>query len=100
MIAPSSPGDEPRLRDLKSRAQLLSPVVRIGIEGATEPVAKALSDALDQHELVKVKFVAQKEEKKRLIRWLEAQTGSRLVQQVGHTATYFRARRQTAPAAP
>jgi RNA-binding protein len=92
-----STAQEPRMRELKRRAQLLSPVVRIGVDGASDRVVHAIIEALERHELVKVKFVAQKEDKKQLVRQLEQQTGSRLVQQVGHTATYFRLRSAAPP---
>jgi RNA-binding protein len=54
---------------------------------------KALNDALDQHELVKIKFMALKDQKKVLARAIEVQTEATLVQRVGNTATYYRARK-------
>ena len=55
---------------------------------------KALNDALDQHELVKIKFTALKDEKKVLARAIEVQTESKMVQRVGNTATYYRAKKK------
>ena len=51
---------------LRSSAQRLSPVVMVGKEGVTAAVAKALCDAADCHELVKVRFQAHKDEVKEL----------------------------------
>ena len=88
--------DSPKLKDLKARAQLTPATVRIGHDGVSIGVVAELNAALDRHELVKVKFMARKDEKKILSRVLEQQTNSQMVQRVGHTATYYRAR-PTAP---
>ncbi len=51
-------------RDYLSRkAHGLQPVVQIGKAGLTEPVAAAVDKALEDHELIKVKFVNSKDEK-------------------------------------
>jgi RNA-binding protein len=86
---------EPKLGELKSRAQLLQPLVRVGHDGISPAMLKALNDALDQHELVKIKFMAMKDQKKILARAIEVQTESKMVQRVGNTATYFRAKKTT-----
>ena len=82
------------LRKLKSRAQLLKPVVRVGKRGVTDEVVRALDQALEAHELVKVKFsdFEDREEKRRWITSLAERTGSVLIQQVGHVAVYYRSR--------
>jgi RNA-binding protein len=84
---------EPKLGELKSRAQLLQPLVRVGHDGISPQMLKALNDALDQHELVKIKFMALKDQKKVLARAIEVQTEAKMVQRVGNTATYYRARK-------
>jgi RNA-binding protein len=83
----------PKLGELKGRAQLLKPMIRLGQEGVSGSLVKAINEALDQHELVKVKFMAYKERKKELARTIEEQTGANLVLAVGHTATYYRAKK-------
>jgi RNA-binding protein len=90
-----SPTDaDPKLGELKARAQLLKPIIRVSHEGLTQKLIAALNQALDQHELVKIKFMASKDQKKVLAKALEVQTNARLVQQVGHTATYWRAKKK------
>jgi RNA-binding protein len=84
---------EPKLGELKSRAQLLQPLVRVGHDGISPAMLKALNDALDQHGLVKIKFMALKDQKKVLARAIEVQTEATLVQRVGNTATYYRAKK-------
>jgi RNA-binding protein len=87
---------EPKLGELKSRAQLLEPLVRVGHDGISPQMLKALSDALDQHELVKIKFMALKDQKKILARAIEVQMEATMVQRVGNTATYYRPKKKAA----
>jgi RNA-binding protein len=95
MSEPTRKPAEPKLGELKSRAQLLQPLVRVGHDGISPAMLKALNEALDQHELVKIKFMAMKDQKKILARAIEVQTESKMVQRVGNTATYFRAKKTT-----
>lgn len=82
---------EPRLSELKSRAQLLKPVLRLGKAGATPEFLTALDEQLHLHRILKIRFEGFKEERKTLSKELAAKTNSLLVQQVGHTAVYYRA---------
>ena len=77
-------------RALKSRAQLLEAVIRIGQSGVTDAVIQSLANALEQHELVKVRFSDFKEERKTLAPQLAERTSSALIQQVGNVAVFFR----------
>lgn len=90
--APDTRSDDPKLKDLKARAQLTRATVKFSHDGVCERLLKELNAALDKDELVKVKFVAMKDQKKILSRVLEQQTKSLMVQRVGHTATYYRAK--------
>ncbi len=83
---------EPKLRELKARAQLLKPSLRLGKAGASPEFIAALNDILQQKELVKVKFDDFKEKRTPLSRELAERTASILVQQVGHTVVLFRRR--------
>ncbi len=80
----------PSLRELKSRAQLLKPVIKLGKAGATSEFLAELEKLLDLHGLVKLRFEGFKDERKTLSKELAEKTGSTLVQQVGHTAVYHR----------
>lgn len=95
--SPASPGlpPRPRLRDLKGAAQLLSPLLQVGRAGVTSEFVAALDEALRARELVKIRFVEHKDEKKALARALAEATRSRLVMQVGHVAVYYRARSES-----
>jgi RNA-binding protein len=79
-----------QIAKLKSKAQLLEPVLKIGKEGLSEAFIKSTNHALDSHELVKVKFAAFKEEKKVLSVELAERTSSLLVTRVGNVAVLYR----------
>lgn len=90
--SPHNAGDmsTPTLRELKVRAQHLKPTVRLGKSGVTSAFLASFGEALDREHLVKLRFEDFKEERKTLSRELAERTGSQLVQQVGHTAVFFR----------
>lgn len=77
---------------LRGLAHPLKSVVLIGQKGATDLVARALDEALNQHELVKIKFIEDKakSEKKSLVEGLQKRTGAQLVGMIGHTAILYR----------
>lgn len=80
----------PKLSELKSRAQRLKPAVKLGKAGASPELLAELEKLLDLHGLVKLRFEGFKEERKTLSKELAEKTGATLVQQVGHTAVYYR----------
>ncbi len=75
---------------LRSCAQSLSPVVYVGKDGLTDGVVKALSDAIDAHELVKVRFQNSKDEIREISGSLEKRTASALISITGFTAVFYR----------
>jgi len=90
----------PSLRQLKSRSQQLKPAIHLGKAGPTPEFLAAFGEALDRNQLVKLRFEAMKDERKTLSKKLAEITGSVLVQQVGHTAVFFRNRTSTEAAPP
>lgn len=90
---PEGESTDPKLKELKARAQLTKATLKVSHDGVSERLIRLVNEALDQNELVKVRFVAQKDQKRLLSRVLEQQTNSLMVQRVGHTATYYRARK-------
>jgi len=86
--------DDPKLKELKARAQHTHASLNVKHDGPSERFLKVLNDALDREEMVKIRFVALKDQKKGLSRVIEQMTGALLVQRVGHTATYYRAKKQ------
>ena len=79
-------------RYLRGLAHGIKPVIFVGHKGIAPPVADAISDALDHHELVKVKFVEfkQKEKKRALVQQIEQAVTCQLVGMIGHVATFYR----------
>jgi RNA-binding protein len=80
----------PSLKELKSRAQLLKPTLKLGKAGASPEFLAELEKLLNAHHLVKIRFEGFKEERKTLSKSLAMQTNTSLIQQVGHTAVYYR----------
>lgn len=81
---------QPSLRQLKSQAQLLKPAIKLGKAGASPEFLSEFQGLLDRNQLVKLRFEGFKDERKTLSKELAQLTDSLLVQQVGHTAVYFR----------
>lgn len=77
-------------RYLRSIAHHLQPVVHIGKTGLTANVLAEIDRALEQHELIKVRFLDFKEEKKTLSQTIATDTRSELVGMVGHIAMFYR----------
>ena len=78
------------LTELKARGQRLQPILKIGHAGVSEPFLKSLNEALAIHELVKIKFAALKDQKKRLAPQIARETGSELIMRVGNVAVLYR----------
>jgi len=77
-------------RKLKSMAHKLKPVVLIGQKGITESLVKAVDKALEDHELIKVKFIDLKDEKIELSEKVVSGTDSALINMIGNTAIIYR----------
>lgn len=77
-------------RKLKSMAHHLKPVVMIGKNGLSESLMAACERSLDDHELIKVKFIGFKDEKKNILEKINAGTGAELIALVGNVAILFR----------
>lgn len=77
---------------LKSIAHDLDPVVYVGQNGITQKVELAINEALDTHELIKLKFVEfkKKEQKEQISKGIEERTGCQRVGLVGHVAIFYR----------
>lgn len=79
-----------KIRELKAKAQLMKPGIKVGHDGLSDAFIAALDDLLQRHELVKVKFSDFKEEKKTLAPQLAEKTGSELIMRVGNVAVLYR----------
>jgi len=79
-----------QISKLKGMGQLLEPVVRVGHAGLSDAFLASLNQALEDHELVKVKFSDFKEQKKELAPKLAELTGSHLIMRVGNVVVLYR----------
>lgn len=80
----------PEIRTLKARAQHLEPMFKVGKAGLSDGFVKSVSEGLALHQLVKVKFVEFKEEKKALSPLLAEKTSSHLIMRVGNVVVLYR----------
>lgn len=77
---------------LRGLAHAIKPTVMIGQRGLTETVLRSAEEALDTHELIKVKFLEfkEKEQKEEITGKIEDQTGALRVGMIGHTVILYR----------
>jgi RNA-binding protein len=75
---------------LRGRGQLLEPILRLGRQGVSTDFVAELNRLLEINELVKIKFIDFKDERKTLGPQIAEKTNSLLVGIVGHTALFFR----------
>ena len=78
------------MSNLKAKAHSLDPTAHIGKNGLTNEAVAHIDRALDDHELIKVKFQAMKDEKERLAASLAERTGAELVEIIGNIAVLYR----------
>ena len=76
---------------LRAAAHSLKPIVMVGKGGLDQRVLAAMDEALEHHELVKVKFQAYKDEIRPLCEELSSKTDSALVSIIGFIGTFYRA---------
>lgn len=75
---------------LRGRAHSLDPVVTIGKQGVSESLVAAMDEALESHELVKVRFRELKESKAEVSAGLARATRSAVIGRIGHVAIFYR----------
>jgi len=77
---------------LRGLAHGLNPVVFVGHKGVTPAVLDSVREALDTHELIKLKFIDFKDRRLKagIAAEIETQTDSRLAGLIGHTAIFYR----------
>jgi len=81
-------------RALRAKGHHLEPVVIAGQSGVTEGSLSALSQALDDHELIKVKINEGPETRHEAAAHMAEGTGAELVQLLGRTALLFKQRKE------
>jgi len=82
---------------LRGLAHKLKPVVMVGQKGVTPALFKSVEAALIAHELIKVRFVENKEreQKTRISTEITTQTGCEIAGAIGHTTILYRPHPET-----
>lgn len=80
-----------QLQHLKGLAHSLKPVVLLGANGLTEGVVSEIENALDHHELIKVKVPCEdRDEKKMIMDAIVRETKAVKVHVIGHTLILYK----------
>ena len=77
-------------KNLRALAHHLKPLVTVADNGLSEPVVAEIERALDDHELVKIKLRADRDQRKAWARDITEKCGAELVQAIGQTASFYR----------
>lgn len=80
-------------RNLRRQAHGLRPVVQLGGAGLTAAIVDAVDQALEDHELIKLKLDGERDERRRVAEGVAQRTGSALAGIVGRVAILYRAAR-------
>lgn len=91
---PTSNADKKRFRQI---GHGLNPVVTIAQKGLSDSIREELDRALNDHELIKVKLVAGREEKQALTEQICADFNAECIQSIGHVILLYRAARKPDP---
>ncbi|WP_224361267.1 ribosome assembly RNA-binding protein YhbY [Hyalangium versicolor] len=81
-------------RALRAMGHHMEPVVIVGQSGVTEGVLSAVTQALNDHELIKVKVNEGPEDRHEAAEKMAEGTSSELVQLLGRTALLFKKREE------
>jgi len=87
-----------QIRKFKAAAQRMDATLKVGKAGLSDAFLRTVSEELSRHELVKIKFVEFKEEKKTLAPLLAEKTASHLVMRVGNVLVLHRPKAASADA--
>lgn len=80
-----------QIRYLRGLAHALKPVLLLGGKGVTASVLKELEQALDDHELIKVRLTGEdRAERTAVLARLVKSSHAEAVQQIGHIAVLYR----------
>lgn len=79
-------------RQLRALGHHLGVVVQVGADGVTDGVIAAATQALEDHELIKVKVAAEREERAEAIEKLAQATKSEVAQTLGRTVLLWKKR--------
>jgi len=86
---------EKQKKKLRTLAHKLKPIVIIGDSGLSENVLREIDLSLEHHELLKIRInAADRQERTKLIKKIEAETYSEVIVSIGHIAVIYRTSEQ------
>ncbi len=80
-----------QIRKLKGMAQRMDATLKVGKNGLSPAFIQSVSQELDRHELVKIKFTEFKKQRKELAPQLAEKAGAHLVTLLGNVVVLYRA---------
>lgn len=84
-----------QIRELRSHAHALNPIVMLGSKGYTEAVQAEIERALFDHELIKIRISGfERDERRELAQEICDMHKAELIQILGHTVVLYRKRTQ------
>ena len=89
-----------QLKQMKTKAHDLKPIIMIGQAGLTEAVSKEIELALDTHELIKIKIRAEREDRKQIQQLICTETHAELIQSIGQVMVIYRQKPEQAKKKP
>jgi len=78
---------------LRGLAHSLNPVVQIGKNGLTDSVLEQINEALARHELIKLKFIDWKDEKKEIAQKISEKLKCEICGSIGHIYILYKQNR-------
>lgn len=83
---------QPNIKALRAESHALKPVVRLGNKGLTDAVHAEIDAALHSHELIKVKVVADRNDRSALIAAMAKKAEATVINAIGQICVLFRER--------
>ncbi len=77
-------------KKLRAIAHGLNPVVTIGQQGMKETIHEEINNALNHHQLLKVKIIGEKQERVKLSAIIAQKHQSEIVQSIGSIVVFYR----------
>jgi RNA-binding protein len=79
-------------RKLRAMGHHLNAVVQVGDSGVTDGVIAATAQALEDHELIKIRIADDRDGRAQAVETLAKETGAQVAQELGRTALLFKKR--------
>ncbi|HMO18040.1 MAG TPA: YhbY family RNA-binding protein [Oligoflexia bacterium] len=94
-LSPNKPLTPEQRKFLSGLAHSIKPSVLVGKDGLCDGLMKEISNAINSHELIKIKFNKSKDNKTELLDSISEKLGIHLVAQIGNIGILFRQAEKT-----